>query len=228
MTPPPNEVPSLFDSVADLLPSHLREHFYRRMAHLSQLSPNDDILHIVEAMGFLALIIRDTPSLVAEERQRFDTLLTGSANAIRDTFDAAIAYHQLLDNRLQQLPIDIHAAISPDAIAAHLSEALRQQLVESGLPEWAGQIAIHTAALSTASKNLSSSILQFTDPNTGATQRLNTALSSMQSNLKNAADHVRCLADTLQKELFTSLVVLSLGAATIGFFLGTLYAHYSH
>jgi ABC-type transporter Mla subunit MlaD len=124
--------------------------------------------------------------------------------------------------------MDIQGAISPEAIAAHLTEALRQQLAHTGLPEWTNQIALHTAALSSASKQLSSAILQFTDPNTGATHRLNTALSSMQSNLNNAADHVRSLLHTLQKELFTSLVVLSLGAAIIGFFLGTLYAKCSH
>ena len=156
MTPPLTEVPSLFDAVADLLPAHLREHFYRRMAHLRQLSPNDDILHIAEAMGFLALVIRDTPSLVAQERERLDILLTASVRAIRDTFDAATAYHQLLDSRLQQLPMDIQAAISPEAIAAHLTEALRQQLAHTGLPEWTNQIALHTAALSNASKQLSS------------------------------------------------------------------------
>ena len=44
MTPAPIQDPSLFDAIAELLPAHLREHFYRRMAHLRQLAPNDDIL----------------------------------------------------------------------------------------------------------------------------------------------------------------------------------------
>ena len=65
----------------------------------------------------------------------------------------------------------------------------------------------------------------FSDPNVGVSQRLHTALSSMQSDLNNAADYVRSLTSTLRQELFTALVVLCLGAATIGFFLGIVYAH---
>jgi hypothetical protein len=225
MTPQSTEVSSLFDSVADLLPAHLREHFYRRMAHFRQLAPNDEILHLAEAMGFLALVIRETPSLIADERQRFDALLTASVHSVRDTFDAARAYHHLLEARLQQLPDEIQAGIDPELISTKITETLRQQFAQTGLPALAQEIAIHTSALTAASKQLSSSVLQFSDPNTGASKRLHTALSSMQTDLNNAADHVRSLTRTLRQELFTALAVLSLGAATIGFFLGIVYAH---
>jgi hypothetical protein len=59
---------TIFDQIAKLLPPDLREHFFRRIAHLRDLSPNDDMLLIAEAMGFLALLIRETPPLINAER----------------------------------------------------------------------------------------------------------------------------------------------------------------
>jgi hypothetical protein len=195
------------------------------MAHLRQLAPNDDILHIAEAMGFLALVIRETPALIADERQRFDSLLAGSVHSVRDALDAATAYHHLLDARLQKLPDEIQAGIDPDIIAAKLIESLRQQFAQTGLPALAQEIAIHATTLTAASKQLSSALLQFSDPNTGACHRLQTAFSSMHADLNNAADHVRSLTRTLRQELITALVVLCVGAGVIGFLLGNLYAH---
>ena len=227
MTPVPSkgDACSLFDSVAKLLPVHLREHFYRRMAHLRSLAPNDDLLQIAEAMGFLALVIRETPSLIAEERQRFEAALTTSVDSVRHTNEALVAYRHTIDSRLKQLPDQIQTGLDPETIAAKITEALRQQFAQTGLPAVAQEIAVHASALTSASKQLSCAVLQFSDPNTGASQRLRAALSSMQTDFNNAADHLRTLTCTLRQELFTALVVLCLGAATVGFFLGIVYAH---
>ena|SRR5215813_12180259 len=225
MTPAETQDPSLFDAIAELLPAERREHFYRRMAHFRQIAPNDDILQIAEAMGFLALIIRETPTLIAEERQRFDTLLADTLAFVRNTLDSAGAYHHLLEARLQQLPDEIQAGMNPEMIATNLTESLRQQFALTGLPAMTHEISLHTSTLTEASKQLSSALLQFSDPNSGACHRFQTALSSMYTDLSNAADHVRSLTRTLRHELFTALVVLCLGAGVIGFFLGILYAH---
>jgi hypothetical protein len=224
MTPAEIQDPSLFDAIAELLPAERREHFYRRMAHFRQIAPNDDILQIAEAMGFLALVIRETPALIANERQRFDSLLADTRASVRDSLDSAIAYQHLLEDRLQQLPDEIQAGIDPDIIAAKLTESLRQQFAQTGLPAVVQEIALHTSTLTDASKQLSSALLQFSDPNGGACHRLQTTLSSMHTDLSNAADHVRSMTRTLRQELFTALVLLCLGAGVIGFLLGILYA----
>ena len=225
MTPAEAQDPSLFDAIAELLPAPRREHFYRRMAHFRQIAPNDDILQIAEAMGFLALVIRETPTLIADERQRFDTLLADTFASVRNNLDSAGTYHHLLEARLQQLPDEIQARMNPDMIATNLTESLRQQFVQTGLPAMAQEIAIHATTLTEASKQLSSALLQFSDPNRGACHRLQTALSSMHIDLRNAAEHVRSITHTLRHELFTALVVLCLSAGAIGFLLGMLYAH---
>ena len=38
------------------------------MAHLREMSVDDPILQIIEAMGFLALITRETPGKITVER----------------------------------------------------------------------------------------------------------------------------------------------------------------
>ena len=63
---PPHD---LFDAIATLLEPCQREYFYQRMLYFRQLRPDDELLRIVEAIGFLALIIRDAPHAVAIERE---------------------------------------------------------------------------------------------------------------------------------------------------------------
>jgi predicted secreted protein len=67
--------PTLFDSLARLVPEELQTAYYRVLAHTRTLSPDDEMLRILEAMGILALLTRHTPKDIADERERFQELL---------------------------------------------------------------------------------------------------------------------------------------------------------
>jgi predicted secreted protein len=67
--------PTLFDSLARLVPEELQAAYYRVLAHTRKLSPDDEMLRILEAMGILALLTRQTPKEIAEERERFQEML---------------------------------------------------------------------------------------------------------------------------------------------------------
>jgi hypothetical protein len=99
---------TLFDRIAALLPVENRQEFYRRMAHLRSLGPNDEILQVAEAMGFLALIMRQTPAEIAAERTKIETLI-------------------------QTATADLARFLDVNHIAAVLAESLRQQFEASGL-----------------------------------------------------------------------------------------------
>jgi hypothetical protein len=116
-TPAPHE--TLFDRIAALLPFENRQEFYRRMAHLRNLGPNDEILQLAEAMGYLALITRQAPVEIAAERTKIEELLEKAMAALEHSLDA----HN---------------------IAALLSESLRQQFEASGLAA-NGQLLRNTA-----------------------------------------------------------------------------------
>ena len=53
--------PTMFDSLARLVPDELQIAYYRVLAHTRTLSPDDEMLRILEAMGILALLTRHTP-----------------------------------------------------------------------------------------------------------------------------------------------------------------------
>ena len=123
---PPHD---LFDAIATLLEPCQREYFYQRMLYFRQLRPDDELLRIVEAIGFLALIIRDAPHAVAIEREHLEQLLATHRASVEATAKAARAHREQLDDRLTRLPADIAAGISPPAIAQAISESLRQAFV---------------------------------------------------------------------------------------------------
>src|SRR5277367_4053894 len=66
---------SMFDSLARLVPEELQTAYYRVLAHTRTLSPDDEMLRILEAMGILALLTRHTPKDIADERERFQEIL---------------------------------------------------------------------------------------------------------------------------------------------------------
>jgi len=99
---------TLFDRIAALLPVENRQEFYRRMAHLRNLGPNDEILQVAEAMGYLALITRQVPAEIAAERTKIEALLR-TARA------------------------DLAQSLDVNRITATLAESLRQQFEASGL-----------------------------------------------------------------------------------------------
>ena len=56
-----SENQSLFDELAGLVPAERQAEYYRVIAHTRTLSPNDEVLRVLEAMGMLALLTRETP-----------------------------------------------------------------------------------------------------------------------------------------------------------------------
>jgi hypothetical protein len=54
----PAQTSTLFDELAGLVPEERLTEYYRVIAHTRTLSPNDEMLRILEAMGVLALLTR--------------------------------------------------------------------------------------------------------------------------------------------------------------------------
>jgi hypothetical protein len=223
MTRPQPAPENLFDAIAKLLKPDQREYFYQRMMYFRHLRPEDEILRIAEAMGFLALVIRETPQEVANEREQFAEVLARSMESMQAAHRANMKYHQQLEERLIQLPTEIAKGISAETIAAKLGESLRQQFQGTGLPAVANAIGAQATTLRHTSKELSAVLGEFSHPRTGAAPRMKEALSSMKDDLKNAADHVRVQMNGLGKELWRTIALLCGGALVLGMLVGMLY-----
>jgi len=119
--------PDLFERIAQALPVEQREEYWHEMAYLKHLHPEDELLRLTRATGYLTQITQGVPMLIAEERERFEKLLTDSVGAIERAHQAAQTYYRKLDERLANLPAEIAKEIMPEAIAAKITESVRQQ-----------------------------------------------------------------------------------------------------
>ncbi len=61
---------TLFDELAGLVPAERLAEYYRVIAHTRTLSPNDEMLRLLEAMSVLALLTRETPAEIAQNGSR--------------------------------------------------------------------------------------------------------------------------------------------------------------
>jgi hypothetical protein len=99
------------------------------------LSPDDEMLRILEAMGILALLTRHTPKDIADERERFQELLELHRQFSDEAQQKMLGYVRELEARISDLPRGIKAGLYPQQIAKILGESLRQQFLQSGIPD---------------------------------------------------------------------------------------------
>jgi ElaB/YqjD/DUF883 family membrane-anchored ribosome-binding protein len=215
------------DDIAELLPAEQRPFWYRDMAHLRRLPADDEMLRIARAMGFLALVTRQTPAQIAIEREKLATILDHGIKAIQSARQDAVALHRQLEQRLAQLPAEIAEGISPAAIAARLSESLRQQFVASGIPETAQALAVISKQTKQVAGEFDHSSKQLTDSYRGAASDARRALDQMRESIEYATAAAKRaahdLTHTFLREYKWSVVALCSMALAVGFALGTLY-----
>ena len=193
--------PELIDRIANALPEELRADYYREMAHCRALPESDEMLRILRAMQFLAVLIEQTPARLAAEREQVAALLSGAIARMEATHQAGVSYQKQLETRLGKLPDEIAKGISADAIAAKVSERVRQQLQDTGLTGLAEAIGVQATGLRKVSKELATALDEFSHPRHGAVAVINDGLASLKANIGNASDHIRAQMYSLGKEL---------------------------
>ena len=208
---------TIFDQIAKLLPPDLREHFFRRIAHLRDLSPNDDMLLIAEAMGFLAILIRDTPALITAERLTLENSLHAALGAIEAFHRSILQSNAQLEDRLLDLPAEIHAGFDADAIAVKIAESIRQSFIHTELASVAQQVQLHAGTISDATFQIATA---FDDSHSGPTARAQSAVTAMLADLANAGAHIRALTKELTTQIRSAVAILCTVALTLGFLLG--------
>ncbi len=73
-----NPEEDLWEELAQLVPEEKREAYWKYLAHLKTLHPQDEILRLCQAIGFLPLLIRTVPLELAQERERWKLILAES------------------------------------------------------------------------------------------------------------------------------------------------------
>jgi len=80
------------DEVAALLPEDLRLGWYRNIKPwIRTLPPEDEVAHLAYSMGYLALLIRNTPALVAAERAKLAPILQQLSKEVNDALNSSLS-----------------------------------------------------------------------------------------------------------------------------------------
>ena len=103
-----SENQTLFDELAGLVPAERQAEYYRVIAHTRTLSPNDEVLRVLEAMGIAEIPVGGTfmtSDPVLDALDRLQQAL--SQNAER---------HQLISERIEGM-LKNYDFVSPDTLA---------------------------------------------------------------------------------------------------------------
>lgn len=215
------------DEIAGLLPAEQRPLWYRDMAHLRRLPPDDEMLRIARAMGFLAIVTRQAPIQIASERSRLAAILDQSVKAIHSVRQDMVALHNRLDDRLSHLPAEVSEGINPETIAAVLSESLRQRFTESGLPEAAKSLILVSQQSKQVAADFDRSSKYLANAYRVAAEDARKSLEDMRLTIQTATSCAKQsateLTQTFLREYKWSVLVLCSAALAVGFSLGILW-----
>ena len=212
---------TLFDSLARLVPEELQAAYYRVLAHTRTLSPDDEMLRILEAMGTLALLTRHTPREIAEERERFQEMFDQQEQLSDEAQRKMLSYVRELDSRISALPGGIEASLDPKRIAKLLGDSLRLHFLQSGIPATAKGLQATGEGLATAQKEFSTTLRNLLDSQNGVVAQVDSANRRLTYSLENRVNAVDGFLRELRSDVLRIWVPLIVGAALlIGLFSG--------
>jgi len=189
--------PDLIDRIANALPEEVRADYYREMRHCRTLPENDEMLRILRAMQFLTLLMQQVPNRIATERGNLDSGLREAADAIRQSQESTEAYHRLLDDRLVQLPATVANGISPEAIAGKVTENMRQQFVQSTIPQTAEVLAVIAKDMKNTTAEFGRVANELGGSYGSAAQEASVAVQNIEDAVSRATDAAKRAADNL-------------------------------
>jgi len=207
--------PTLFDSLAHLVPEELQTAYYRVLAHTRTLSPDDEMLRILEAMGILALLTRHTPKDIADERERFQELLELHRQFSDEAQQKMLGYVHELESRIARLPGEIEAGLDPKQIAKMLGESLRQHFLQSGVPDTVKALQGTSTAMTSAQKELSTALRNLSDSHGGIVAQVEYANNRLTYSLESRAKTIDALLHEWKSDLLRIWIPLIAGAAML-------------
>ena len=213
--------PTLFDSLARLVPEELQAAYYRVLAHTRTLSPDDEMLRILEAMGILALLTRHTPKDIADERERFQEMLDLHRQFSNEAQKKMFGYVHELEARISALPGEVEAGLDPQQIAKLLGESLRQHFLQSGITATVKSLQTTGTAMMSAQKELTTALRNLSDSHGGIVAQVESANDRIRNSMENRVKVLDALLLEWKSDLLRIWIPLIAGAAMlIGLFAG--------
>ena len=221
-----SESQTLFDELAGLVPAERLAEYYRVIAHTRTLGPNDEMLRLLEAMGLLALLTRETPAEIAAERKSLQKVLESSASQANVVEKRMAGYASHLESRLAQLPKELETGLDPPRIAKVLGESLRQCFQQSGLPDTARALDQSCSEMNSVQRQLVHVLREVAHPDVGVIAKVGGANDSLLRSMTTRAQQMDDFLVRLEKQVWAIwLPVIASAALALGFALGTWFAN---
>jgi hypothetical protein len=195
---------TLFDSLARLVPEELQTAYYRVLAHTRTLSPDDEMLRILEAMGILALLTRHTPKDIANERERIQQMLDSHIQFSGEAQQKMLGYVHFIEDRLASLPCQVEAGLDPQQIARLLGESLRQHFVQSGVQDTVAGLRATATAMAGAQTKLTRALTELSDSRGGVVAQVESA----NWRISNTLEERTKVLDSFLREFKTNLLCI--------------------
>src|ERR1700690_1936932 len=221
-----SENQTLFDELAGLVPAERQAEYYRVIAHTRPLSPNDEMLRILEAMGILALLTRETPAAIAAERKSLQEILESALSKADEVEKRMAAYISRLESRGAKVRKELETGVAPPRIAKLLGESLRQRFQQSGLPDAARALDQSCSEMNSVQKQLVNVMREVAHPDIGVIARVRSANDSLLRSMTTRAQQMDDFVVRLEKQVWAIwLPVVASAALALGFVLGTWFAN---
>ena len=221
-----SENQTLFDELAGLVPAERQAEYYRVIAHTRTLSPNDEVLRVLEAMGMLALLTRETPAAIAVERKSLQKILENALSKAGEVEKRMAAYSSRLESRIAQLPKELETGLDPPRIAKLLGESLRQCFQQSGLPDTAKALDQSCSEMNSVQEQLVNVLREVAHPDIGVIEKVRSANDSLLRSMTTRAQQMDDFLVRLEKQVWAIwLPVVASAALALGFALGTWFAN---
>ena len=217
---------TLFDELAGLVPAERLAEYYRVIAHTRTLSPNDEMLRLLEAIGILALLTRETPAEIAAERKSLWKILESAASQANAVDKRMAGYASHLESRLAQLPKELETGLDPPRIAKLLGESLRQCFQQSGLPDAAKALDQSCSEINSVQEQLVNVLREVAHPDIGVIEKVRSANDSLLRSMTTRVQQMDDFLVRLEKQVWAVwLPVVASAALALGFALGTWFAN---
>jgi hypothetical protein len=205
----------LTDRIAENLPADLRADYYCEMRHCRSLPENDEMLRILRAMQFLTLLIHQAPARLATEREQLDLKLAGCVTALTT-----------IESRLEALLEGVSSKIGPVQVAARINESLRQQFLETTIPQTGAALALAAAQLDRSVTEFVRAAREINNKYDGTATAVRAAVQSIESAINSATRSAReATAELTRTLLDLHWWLLTIGAVVM-FFLGWISKSY--
>ncbi len=192
----PSEKDPLLSLAKQLPEAQDREWYAELVSYIRTLQPTDELVKIAQLFGFLTLMGQKLPEEIADKQSDLRDMLLKAQAAFQKHVETNASYHEKLNERLNQLPVEIANGVKPEAIVKVMTESFRQQIQKTGLQETQALLSVATNDLKKTTKDLCAAI----EPITAQYNDLAYKVEKRAANLNTQGNNLAQTAEKIQKK----------------------------